>query len=76
MNDIRVYSIRTYEKQILHDYYCQIVTHGVCDFGTKKLTLLGRYESLSNLGGKSNCLLQEPKPLPLRGEEFYKKGHF
>jgi hypothetical protein len=31
MNDIHVYSIWTYEKQILHDYYCKIVTHEVCD---------------------------------------------
>jgi hypothetical protein len=31
MNDIHVYSIQTYEKHILHDYYCQIVTHQVCD---------------------------------------------
>jgi hypothetical protein len=31
MNDICVYSIRTYEKQFLHNYYCQIVTHEVCD---------------------------------------------
>jgi hypothetical protein len=35
MNDIRVYSIWTYEKQILHDYYCKIVTHEVCDVGTR-----------------------------------------
>jgi len=31
MNGIHVYSIRIYEKQISHDYYCQIVTHEVCD---------------------------------------------
>jgi hypothetical protein len=31
MNDIHVYSIRIYEKQILHDYYCQIITHEVYD---------------------------------------------
>ncbi len=31
LNDIRVYSIQTYEKKISHDYYCQIVTHEVCD---------------------------------------------
>jgi len=31
MNDICIYSIRTYEKQILHNYYCQIVTHKICD---------------------------------------------
>jgi hypothetical protein len=31
MNDIRDYSIQTYEKLILHNYYCQIVTHEVCD---------------------------------------------
>jgi len=31
MNDIHVYSIRTYEKQILHNYYYQIVTYEVCD---------------------------------------------
>ncbi len=31
MNDICVYSTQTYEKQILHDYYCHIVVHGVCD---------------------------------------------
>jgi hypothetical protein len=31
MNYIYAYSIQTYEKQILHDYYCQIVTHEICD---------------------------------------------
>jgi hypothetical protein len=31
MNDICVYSIWTYDKQILHDYYCQIVIHEICD---------------------------------------------
>jgi hypothetical protein len=31
MNDIYVYSIQTYEKKILHDYYCQIVTHEIYD---------------------------------------------
>jgi hypothetical protein len=31
MNDIRVYFIQTYEKQISHDYYYQIMTHEVCD---------------------------------------------
>jgi len=29
--DIHVYSIWTYEKQISHNYYCQIITHEVCD---------------------------------------------
>jgi hypothetical protein len=31
MNDIRVYFIQTCEKQILHDYYCQIMTYEICD---------------------------------------------
>jgi len=31
MNDICVYSIRTYEKYILQDYYWQIVAHEICD---------------------------------------------
>jgi hypothetical protein len=31
-----VYSIRTYEKKILDDYYCQIVTHEVCDEKVKQ----------------------------------------
>jgi hypothetical protein len=31
MNDIRDYSIQTYEKQISHDYYYQIVTHEIYD---------------------------------------------
>jgi hypothetical protein len=31
MNDIHVYSVQTYEKQISHDYYCQIVTYEVCN---------------------------------------------
>jgi hypothetical protein len=31
MFDIRVYSIQTYEMKILHEYYCQIMTHEVCD---------------------------------------------
>jgi len=31
MNDIHVYSIWTYEKQILHDNYHQIMAHEVCD---------------------------------------------
>jgi hypothetical protein len=31
MNDIRVCSIKTYEKKVLLDYYYQIVTHEVCD---------------------------------------------
>jgi hypothetical protein len=33
MNYIHVYSIQTYEKQISHDYYCQILTHEFCDVG-------------------------------------------
>jgi hypothetical protein len=36
MNGIRIYSIQTYEKQISHNYYCQIVTHEVCDVYTCK----------------------------------------
>jgi hypothetical protein len=36
-------------------------TKWVSSFGTKKLTLSSWCESLSNLGRKSNCLLQEPK---------------
>jgi hypothetical protein len=31
MNDICVYFIQTYEKQISYDYYCQIMTHEVYD---------------------------------------------
>jgi hypothetical protein len=31
MNDIRVYSIWAYKKQILHDNYYQIIAHEVCD---------------------------------------------
>jgi hypothetical protein len=31
MNNICVYYIWTYEKQILHNYYCQIMTHEVCN---------------------------------------------
>jgi hypothetical protein len=31
MNYIRAYSIKTYENKISHDYYCQIVTHEICD---------------------------------------------
>jgi hypothetical protein len=31
MNDICAYSIWTYEKQISHDNYYQIVTHEICD---------------------------------------------
>jgi hypothetical protein len=31
MNDIHVYSTWTNEKQISHDYYCQILTHEVFD---------------------------------------------
>jgi len=31
MNYIRAYSIRIYEKEISHNYYCQIVTHEICD---------------------------------------------
>jgi hypothetical protein len=31
MNDIHVYFIQIYEKQISHDCYCQIVTHEVCN---------------------------------------------
>jgi hypothetical protein len=31
MKDIRVYFMRTYEKQISHDYYYQTMTHQICD---------------------------------------------
>jgi hypothetical protein len=31
MNDICVYSIWDYEKKNSHDYYCQIMTHEICD---------------------------------------------
>jgi hypothetical protein len=34
---ITVYFIRTYEKKISHDYYCQIVAHEVCDVGAKPI---------------------------------------
>jgi hypothetical protein len=39
MNDISVYSIQTYEKQISHNYYYQIVTHEVCDASFSNNTL-------------------------------------
>jgi hypothetical protein len=35
MNNIHVYSIQTYEKQISHVYYYQIMTHEVCDVKCK-----------------------------------------
>jgi hypothetical protein len=41
MNDSHVYSIRTYEKQISYDYYCQIMTHEVCDDSLLKGMILG-----------------------------------
>jgi hypothetical protein len=31
MNDMHVYSIQIYEKNISHDDYCWIVAHEVCD---------------------------------------------
>jgi hypothetical protein len=31
MNDMCVYSIQIYEKQMSYDYYCQIMVHEVCD---------------------------------------------
>jgi len=31
MNDIHVFSIQTYEKQISHDYYYQIMAHEAYD---------------------------------------------
>ncbi len=34
MSNIHVYSIQTYEKKNLHNYYCQILTHEVCDIIT------------------------------------------
>jgi hypothetical protein len=40
MNDIHVYSIQTYEKHISHNYYCQIMTHEVCDDGQKGFNLI------------------------------------
>jgi len=38
MNDIHIYFIQTYEKQILHNYYCQIVTHEIGDVKCKGTT--------------------------------------
>ncbi len=35
MNDIHVYFIQTYGKQILHNYYCQIVALEICDESQK-----------------------------------------
>jgi hypothetical protein len=40
MNDICVYSIRTYEKEISHKYNCQIMTHEVCDEGKSHFSYL------------------------------------
>jgi len=46
MNDIYVYYIQTYEKQILHDYYCQIMTHEVYDVDLGKLKIKKFYDYL------------------------------
>jgi hypothetical protein len=43
MNDICIYFIQTYEKQISHDYYCQILTHDICD---DDLVLIVSYDSI------------------------------
>jgi len=55
MNDIRVCSIQTYEKQISHYYYYQIVIHQVCDV-TKKMAFFELKSSLKHydLVNKSN----------------------
>jgi len=47
MNDICVYSIQTYEKEILHNYYCQIVTHEVCDEGKPHFSYLDFVKSFA-----------------------------
>jgi hypothetical protein len=49
MNDIHVYSIQTYEKQILHDYYCQIVPHEVCDVVSIRHISLSLFHVLCHL---------------------------
>jgi len=46
MNDIYVYYIQTYEKQILHDYYCQIMTHEVYDVDLGKPKIKKFYDYL------------------------------
>jgi hypothetical protein len=51
MNNIRVYSIQTYEKQILRDYYCQIMTH---EFLMTFFCGLGHNMSLSNPNSNHN----------------------
>jgi hypothetical protein len=33
MNDNHVYSIQSYENQISHNYYSQIVIHEICEDG-------------------------------------------
>jgi len=39
MNDIHVYFIWTYENQILHNYYYQIITYEVCDEALSDVTI-------------------------------------
>jgi hypothetical protein len=41
MYDIHVYSIWTYEKQILHNYHCQFVAHNICVHTSHTLQPLG-----------------------------------
>jgi len=56
MNDIRVYSIRTYEKQIYHDYYCQIVAHEVCDLKLC-IIMLALLHEVKNPCGKQHAII-------------------
>jgi hypothetical protein len=56
VNDIHVYFIQTYEKKISHDYYCQIVTHEVCDDETNNNYVKARS---SNQKRKNNNQMQE-----------------
>ncbi len=59
MNDIHVYFIQTYEKQISHNYYCQIMTHEICDDETNNNNVKARSsnqkQKTTTKGKKQQC---------------------
>jgi hypothetical protein len=70
MNDIHAYSIRTYEKQISHDYYGQIVAHEICDACNWGFHVWRQKESNNNL---CDMCMNYIGRIPLHGEKLFTK---
>jgi len=59
MNDICVYFTQTYEKQILHNYCCHIVIHGVYDVNLNLIFCKFNYIDMHIYGFRVDKKIQE-----------------